>query len=291
MTTSRPARRRDAEIPEGSGSGLSAQRRKELRQQRRRERWRNLWRIVVLAGSASGLGWLLLSEGWVVRSPSQIEVLGSRQVNREQVIREGQLQLPLQLLSLRPLQLTARLSAGLPVEQVQVTRLMLPPRLRIELVDREAVAQAQRRSGSRYEQGYVDRLGNWMTSRQQRSTSGANAPSVQVLGWQERLRPALALILARRDRLGSPLQQVRFEPNGSVWLRTAALGNVHLGPADARLEQRLDVLQHLSSQLPQQIRGLKVQSIDLSDPDRPELGLPGRPSGAGSTGRSAAGVD
>ena len=268
-----------------------AQRRQELRQQRRRERWRNLWRILVLAGSATGLSWLLLREGWVLRSPSQIEVVGSHQVNREQVIREGQLQLPLQLLTLRPQQLTALLSAGLPVEQVQVTRLMLPPRLRIELVDREAVAQAQRRSGRGLEQGYVDRLGNWMTSRQQRSSGSAKAPTVQILGWQERLRPALALILARRDQLGSPLQLVRFEPNGSVWLRTVSLGNVHLGPADARLERRLDVLQHLSSQLPQQIRGIKVQSIDLSDPDRPELGLPAPSRGGAGAGRTTAGVD
>ena len=291
MTASRAGRRRDADAAGGGDAALGAQRRKELRQQRQRERWRNLWRILVLAGSATGLGWVLLREGWVLRSPSQIEVLGSRQVNREQVIREGQLQLPLQLLNLRPQQLTARLSAGLPVEQVQVTRLMLPPRLRIELVDREAVAQAQRRSGRGLEQGYVDRLGNWMTSRQQRSSGSTSAPSVQVLGWQERLRPALALILARRDRLGSPLQQVRFEPNGSVWLRTVRLGNVHLGPADARLERRLDVLQHLSSQLPQQIRGIKVQSIDLSDPDRPELGLPVPPRGSATARRATAGVD
>ncbi|MFM7652516.1 MAG: cell division protein FtsQ/DivIB [Vulcanococcus sp.] len=290
MISSRAERRPDAD-PGAANAGFGAQRRKELRQQRRRERLRNLWRILVLAGSATGLGCLLLREGWVLRSPAQIEVLGSRQVNREQVIREGQLQLPLQLLSLRPQQLTSRLSVGLPVEQVQVSRLMLPPRLRIELVDREAVAQAQRRSGRGPEQGYVDRLGNWMTSRQQRSSGSAGSPSVQVLGWQERIRPALALILARRDRLGSPLQQVRFEPNGSVWLRTAALGNVHLGAADARLERRLDVLQHLSSQLPQQIRGLKVQSIDLSDPDRPELGLPAPPGGSAANGRGAAGVD
>ena len=75
-----------------------------------------------------------------------------------------------------------------------------------------------------------------MSSRQQRS--GAT-PTVQVLGWQEGLRPALALILARKGSLGSPLQEVRFEPSGSLWLRTAALGNVELGPVDGRLEDRL----------------------------------------------------
>jgi cell division protein FtsQ len=269
---------------------VGVERRRELRLQRRRERLRNLWRIVVLAGAATGLGWLLLRQGWVLRTPAQIEVLGSRQVSRDQVIREGELKLPLQLLSLRPQQLSARLSAGLPVEQVQVSRLMLPPRLRIELVDREAVARAERRGPRGLEQGYVDRLGNWMTSRQQRGSAG-RAAAVRVLGWQERLRPALAQILDRREQLGSPLQLVRFEANGSVWLRTAALGNVHLGPADQRLPRRLEVLQHLSSQLPQQIRGLKVQSIDLSDPDRPELGLPAVPGRSAAAGRSAQGAD
>ena len=279
---------RSAQPPESVAVGV--ERRRELRLERRRERLRNLWRIVVLAGAATGLGWLLLRQGWVLRTPAQIEVLGSRQVSRDQVIREGELKLPLQLLSLRPQQLSARLSAGLPVEQVQVSRLMLPPRLRIELVDREAVARAERRGPRGLEQGYVDRLGNWMTSRQQRGSAG-KAAAVRVLGWQERLRPALAQILDRREQLGSPLQLVRFEANGSVWLRTAALGNVHLGPADQRLPRRLEVLQHLSSQLPQQIRGLKVQSIDLSDPDRPELGLPAVPGRSAAAGRSAQGAD
>lgn len=279
---------RSAQPPESSAVGV--ERRRELRLQRRRERLRNLWRIVVLAGAATGLGWLLLRQGWVLRTPAQIEVLGSRQVGRDQVIREGELKLPLQLLSLRPQQLSAQLSAGLPVEQVQVSRLMLPPRLRIELVDREAVARAERRGPRGLEQGYVDRLGNWMTSRQQRGSAG-KAAAVRVLGWQERLRPALAQILDRREQLGSPLQLVRFEANGSVWLRTAALGNVHLGPADQRLPRRLEVLQHLSSQLPQQIRGLKVQSIDLSDPDRPELGLPAVPGRSAAAGRSGQGAD
>jgi len=182
---------------------------------------------------------------------------------------------------------------------------MLPPRLRIELVDRQAVARAQRRSARGPEQGYVDRLGNWMTSRQQRGGFGgggggggaAKAAAVQVLGWQERLRPALALVLKQQGQLGSSLQQVRFEPNGSLWLRTAALGNVHLGPPDQQLTRRLEVLQHLSTHLPAELKSLTVQSIDLSDPDKPELGLPGKTRARAATttkpasSRSGSGVD
>ena len=99
-----------------SRSGQALERRRQLRQERRQERWKQLWRIAVLAGSAGALGWGLLKQGWVVRDPDQIEVLGSRQVSRAQVIREGNLQLPLPLLTLQPKQLAQRLSAGLPVE-------------------------------------------------------------------------------------------------------------------------------------------------------------------------------
>ena len=257
-------------------SSLAPERRKQLRQQRRQERLRQLWRITLFSAAATGLGWGLLRQGWVLRDPDQIEVLGSSQVNREQVIREAQLQLPQPLLGLKPRELAQRLSAGLPVEQVQVSRLMLPPRLRISLVEREAVAQAQRRSAKGMERGYVDRLGNWMTSRQQRGSGANRTPQVMVMGWQERLRTPLADILAQQNELGSTLQQVRFEPNGSLWLRTAALGDVHLGLPDQRLNRRLEVLRHLSSHLPKQIKTLKIQSIDLSDPEQPELGLPGK---------------
>jgi cell division protein FtsQ len=284
VTSTDPTRR--VESPAGG-----VERRRQLRQQRRQEQLCNLWRILFLSGAATGLGWLLLRQGWVLREPSQIEIIGSRQVSRDQVLHEGQLQLPLQLLSLRPRLLADRLAAGLPVEQVQVSRLMLPPRLRIELVDREAVARAQRRGPQGLEEGYVDRMGNWMTSRQQRSRAGGGTPTVQVLGWQPTLRPALALILARQRSLGSSLQEVRFEANGSLWLRTTALGNVQLGPVDGRLEERLQVLQHLSRELPQKIRGLTLQSIDLSDPERPELGLPAKPAAGRASGTPRPGVD
>lgn len=256
--------------------GLAPERRRQLRQQRRQERLRQIWRISLFTVAATGLGWGLLREGWVLRSADQVEVVGSSLVTREQVLREAQLRLPQPLLALRPQELAQRLSAGLPVEQVQVSRLMLPPRLRISLVERQAVAQAQRRTSGGRERGYVDRLGNWMTSRQQRGSGGARTPQVMVMGWQERLRPPLAAVLAQQDQMGSTLQQVRFEPNGSLWLRTAALGDVHLGPPDERLRRRLDVLRHLSAHLPKQMKTLKIQSIDLSDPEQPELGLPGK---------------
>lgn len=251
-----------------------AERRRQIRQQRRQERLRNLWRLVVFTAIAGGVGYALLRFGWVVNGPQQVEVVGSRQVGREQVIQAADLRFPTPLLGLQPRRIATQLAEALPVEQVQVSRLMAPPRLRVALVDREAVARAQRLTGKGPESGYVDRLGNWMSRRQTQGMGSGKPLTLSVLGWQPRHRAVLALILEQRSSLGRDLQEIRFDANGSLWLRCASLGQVRLGPPDSQLERRLAVLQHLSKELPGRVKGRPLQSIDLSDPDQPELGLP-----------------
>ncbi len=254
-----------------------AERRRQIRQQRRQERLRNLWRLVVFTAIAGGAGYALLRFGWVLNGPQQVEVVGSRQVGRDQVIQAASLRFPTPLLSLQPRRMATELGAALPVEQVQVSRLMAPPRLRVAVVDREAVARAQRLTGKGPETGFVDRLGNWMSSRQTGGLAASRPLTLTVLGWQPRHRAVLALVLEQRARLGTNLQEIRFDPNGSLWLRSANLGLVRLGPPDSQLQRRLAVLEHLGKELPGRVKGRPVQSIDLSDPDQPELGLPEPP--------------
>lgn len=251
-----------------------SERRRQLRQQRRRERLRNLWRLVVLLALAGGLGYGLLRQGWVLTGPSQIEVIGSTQVGPDQVVQAAQLSFPEPLLALQPKRIAEALAATLPVEQVQVSRLMAPPRLRVQLVDRQAVARAQRRTSKGVEQGFVDRFGHWMSNSQGQGVAAKASADLMVVGWQLRYRPALAQVLAQRDLLGADLRQIRFEPGGSLWLQSSRLGQVRLGPADAQLRRRLEVLGHLQQELPERVKGRRLQSIDLSDPEQPELGLP-----------------
>ncbi len=264
-----------------------AARRRELRQQRRAEQLRNLWRFLVFSSLAAGLGTVLLREGWTLREPSQLEVSGSALVNREQVIQAAEMRFPLPLLGLRPRELSRSLTDALPVEQVKVTRLMLPPRLRIELVDREAVARASRRIPGGQEQGYVDRLGNWIPVRPGLGVRLRGPVERQVVGWNSRHRAELARVLEAAPRIGPGLREIRFEPDGSLWLTTQELGRLRLGPSDGRMPRRLEVAAHLNQTLPAQIGGRQPQMIDLSDPDQPELSLSGPVGGAPGDGRNA----
>lgn len=220
---------------------------------------------------AGGLGYGLLRQGWVLQGPGQIEVSGSTQISRDQVIRAAELRFPQPLLGLQPKRLDARLRATLPIERVSVSRLMLPPRLRIELVDREAVARAERHTSQGIERGYVDRLGYWIVNRPDNGIRIKGNFSLKVVGWNERHRPALKMLLAERKRLGSGLREVRFDPAGRIWLETAELGPIRLGPGDEQLPRRLEVAKTLMDSLPARMKGRQPRLIDLSDPEQPEL--------------------
>jgi cell division protein FtsQ len=268
------------------------ERRRQLQRQRRHHQLRNIWRLLVLTALSAGLGYALLRWGWLLNSPEQVEVVGSRQVSRQQVIAAADLSFPTPLLGLQPRRIAAELAAALPVEQVQVNRLMAPPRLRVALVDREPVARAQRAQATGIEAGYVDRLGNWMGSQQNPRPAVSSKPlRLEVIGWQPRHRRALALILQHRSSFGADLSLIRFDPDGNLSLLSSRLGLVRLGPPDNRLARQLQVLQQLSRELPARLAYQPVHSLDLSDPEQPELGLvvSRRSRGAeGSTGGSRA---
>ncbi len=263
-------------------------RRKELRRQRRSERLRQLWRILVLSGLSVGLGYVLLRQGWTLREPAQVEVIGSRQVTTTEVINAAGIRFPQPLLSLDPRRIAAGLAATLPVEDVRVNRLMAPPRLRVELKDREAVARAVRRTDRGPEMGFVDGLGNWISIRQHMGIRSQGDLNLVVVGWNARHRAVLAQVLKEREVLGPGLQEIRFEPDGSLWLSTTQLGRVRLGPPDGRLSRRLEVVAHLSRTLPPTIRGARPQLIDLTDPEQPELSMGARRAGSAPGRRPAA---
>lgn len=246
------------------------ERRRRLRQERRRERMVQLWRLTVLGSTATALGWVLITQGWTLRSKEQVQVSGSQRLGTEAVIEAAQLRFPLSLLSLQPSEMESRLLKSLPVQAAAVQRRLLPPGLTVQLEDRRPLAAARRQGSRGQEQGMVDSRGQWMAR-----TSAAHGEEpetgIQVLGWTPAQRQSLETLLKQRDQLGSPLQTIEIAADGSLSVRTAALGLVQLGSDPRLLDQQLITLSQLSRSLPNDLRHRSGTSLDLSDPSKPEL--------------------
>ena len=252
------------------------ERRRRLRQERRRELLVQLWRFGALTATAAGLGWVLLTQGWTLRTKDQVVVEGSQRLSPEALIEAASLQFPLRLLSLQPSQLETTLLKQLPVQAVTVQRRLLPPELRLILEDRRPLASATRVGSQGPESGMVDRLGHWMSFT---TVDHGEQPetNIRVKGWTPAQRPALALLLEQRDQLGSRLHTISIAADGSISLTTAGLGLVQLGIDPGLLEQQLNIMRQLTRSLPAGLKRQPGGSIDLSDPAKPELRLPAPP--------------
>ena len=246
------------------------QRRQELRRQRRLERLAQVWRLLALLAAATGLGWVLLRHGWLLQSPAQVTVQGTVGLGRDQVIKAGGLEFPQPLLDLDPADLRRRLAAQLPVDQVVVQRHMLPAGLTIRLHPRVAVARAQRRTSAGVENGFVDRTGRWISARQQAMGGVPVASPLWITGWQERHQPGLEQLLQQLPP-SAGITELRFRPEGDLWLSSSRLGLVRFGTLDDRLQRRLQVLDHLAADLPKTAALGGSRAIDLDDPEHPEL--------------------
>lgn len=253
-----------------SARAPGVERRRQLRQQRRRELFIQSWRVLFFCTVSAGLGWLLLSQGWMLSSQDQIKVRGSAHLGKDAVIQAGEISLPIPLLEFQPNHLQKNLLQKLPVKSVDVSRRLLPAALVVQLQDRKPIAYGIRQNSNGTEKGMVDEKGHWMALT---VANQGELPknSIQVLGWRPTHQKLIAQVLELRADLGSPLLKILIAPDGELSIQTKALGVIELGMNPEKLGSQLNAVAHLSRTLPADYRNKKGTLIDLTNPGQPEL--------------------
>ena len=263
----------------GPKAPLSPQleRRRQLRRDKRRELLILSWRIVALLTASTILGWVLLRHGWTLEDSSQVVVQGDAGLRPELVARVGGLDFPQPLLEISPGELESRLLRDLPVRSARVERRGLPAQLLIELEGQLPVAHATRQRDNRTVKGMVDARGHWI----QPSADAPNrvpSSALMIEGWTDDRRDVIAALLKQSNGFGTPLTSIVLDPNGSIKLKTATLGLIDLGDDLSRLPEQIAVIAELSRSMPPHLGQTGKGTLDLSNPDRPELELPLKPA-------------
>lgn len=256
---------------------VSAQvaRRRDLRRQRRQTLLLQLWRFVALLLLSGGFSWILLRHGWTLRSPEALILTGGTALEANQVIEAAKLRFPQPLLEVSPRALEQQLIKSLPVQSAHVQRRMLPARLVISLQPEIPVAKAVRQGPSGRERGLLNAEGQWI---QLSDALPEPLTEIVVRGWNDQQRSQIAALLQQRDRFEGRLKAIVLHPDGNVSLITTALGQIDLGGEPALLNAQIETIVHLNKTLPKQLRQAHQSSLDLSNPDRPELQLPTPPA-------------
>lgn len=252
---------------------VSAQvaRRRELRRQRRQTLLLQLWRLVALLLLSGGFAWILLRHGWTLRGPEALVLKGGAALKTNQVIKAAKLRFPQPLLEVSPRALEQQLIRALPVRSAQVERRMLPARLIVSLKPEIPVAKAVRQGPSGRERGLLNAEGKWIPLS---DASPEPLTNIVVRGWNNQQRSQVAALLQQRDRFEGMLKAIVLHPDGNISLITKGLGQIDLGGEPALLNAQIATIVHLNDTLPKHLRQDNQSSLDLSNPDRPELQLP-----------------
>ncbi len=234
------------------------------------ERLIEIWRIVCFSSISFSLGFLFINNGWTPIKEERIHVKGSPKLGSQSILEASGLTFPKPLLSINPTQLQNNLINELPIKAVSIRRLLLPPGLQIETLERKPIAFANRRGPNGQEKGMLDINGYWMPLRVANKTKPPKK-SILVEGWMSSHRKSISKILKNRFQLGSPLKKITLNPNGELNLQTNQFSVINLGINPVELNKQIKVIRHLSKRLPSRFRDQIGTIIDLRDPSKPEL--------------------
>ena len=229
--------------------------------------WQSLAAIALLGGT----GWLITSPIWVVRSPAQIDVEGNTHLEADQIRQLLGLTYPQSLWRLEPEAIAASLKARAPLNEVTVTRRLLPPGLTVQVQELQPVAVVQLSPGTEPEApspssgilesdtpqpgtvGLIDRNGEWIDiARYQQAGEGERSlPALKLTASQAQIAQQWPDLYRQIKLSPVRISAIQWQDVDNLILETE-IGTVHLGPLGPQFGDQLTRLAQLRS-LPDQL--------------------------------------
>jgi cell division protein FtsQ len=243
-------------------------RRQKLQGRRRLKALQAIWRFCAIASMAGGSVWVITLPQWTISQQSQIEIIGNRLVSQDQIRKLIPLEKPQSVWQLPTQQIIARLEANPPLADAQVTRQILPPKLTVEVTERQPVAVAV----SGREVGFLDAQGIFIPkSFYEQAGQNWKVPTLKVTGYRDLYRQQWEQLYSLVARSQIKVSEVDWRNPSNLVLKTE-LGTVYCGSYTERFPEQLSVLARMR-QLPTRVPGDRITYIDLTDPAFPTIQL------------------
>ncbi|MEM8777882.1 MAG: FtsQ-type POTRA domain-containing protein [Cyanobacteria bacterium P01_G01_bin.49] len=247
--------------------------RQTLRHQRRLKAWQGVWRFLALCGITGGLIWSFSSPHVMIRGKSQVKITGNRLLTESQIQKMLEIDYPQYIWQLSMNQLREGLITQPPIEEVYLTRQLLPTKITLIVEERQPVAKAVVGNQT----GFLDEEGVWIPQTfYSAETKVIPASSLQVLGFDEPYRPYWVKLYPLLTTSAVKITVVDWRDPSNLILKTE-LGMVHFGSYGDDFLQKLAALAKLRK-LPSQVSQERIIYIDLSNPNAPSVHLKDSPS-------------
>jgi cell division protein FtsQ len=241
-------------------------RRLALKQQRQLKIIQACWRFLLVFSLMGGLIWVSFLSKLILRQPQQVEIEGNHYLSSEAIKEMVQKTTSQSILTLTPDQIQEILQHQAPIDQVTVNRELNPPRVTIEVTERQPVALTVPNPSAipSQEKGYLDAQGTWMSAESYRSDA-FTPPPLKVIGYQPQYQLQWTKIYRQFQTLPITIHTVNWQDPANLILETE-LGQVHLGGNMETLPQQLQILAKLKN-LPEKQPLNQMRHINLKNPD------------------------
>lgn len=254
-------------------------RREQLKQNRRIEFWQATWRLFFLLLVTGGICWAIALPNWLILRKSQIQIQGNQYLTSDAIKELLELSYPTSVLEIQSQKLIQQLKDNAAIEEVIITRQLLPPGAIVTVRDRPPVAialspQTQLDDSESYskEIGFLDEKGIWMPkSSYQNDLEKLQIPNFKVIGNSSHYSQYWPEIYPIIQQATIKIYELNWEDPSNTILRTT-LGKVHLGAYSslARFQEQLAVLSKMQ-ELPNKMSLGQIDYIDLKDPNSPQI--------------------
>lgn len=253
-------------------------RRQELKSKRRLKTLLVALRTLLITSLAGGTFWLVTLPDWVIRNSDEIEIEGNQFLSVEEIRSLIPLSYPQPLLQLSIEELTEKLKAKAPFEDISISRTIIPPSITIKIEERQPVAMAfapvsssPNHKAQVVKVGYLDAKGILVPKEfyQDASARGLKIPIFKVIGFPEQYLPYWEQLYGLINQFELKITEIDWQDPNNLILKTE-LGKVYLGAYTSKLPQQLTVLAKMK-QLPEKVHPSQIIYIDLSDPQWPSI--------------------
>ncbi|MDT9186551.1 MAG: FtsQ-type POTRA domain-containing protein [Limnospira sp. PMC 894.15] len=248
-------------------------RRRQLRRQRRLKLVRVIWQVLAVGGISGGVFWGISQPIWLIKEAEQVEIKGNQLLSQHNIRSHLPLSYPQSVWQIQPSAIQQALIDNAPISEAIVIRQVFPPRLTIEVTEREPVAIAQppigtTTPGTEAIVGWLDAEGSWMplSSYTELEQTG-QLPNLRVIGNFEIYQPHWQQVYSDLSRSPVDIYEIDWQNPANIILMTE-IGEVHIGSYSTHFWEQLQVIDRMRK-LPEQVDVSQVDYIDLRNPNSP----------------------
>ena len=199
-----------------------------------------------------------------------IRVSGSELFSQNDVINNSSLKFPIRLIFVKTSLLEKELKQNLSLKNVSVNRELFPFGLKVHIDSRIPIAYGERILNEEKISGFIDKEGIFI-EKQNADKKTLNKLTIEVFGWKEKFKKILSDIFIALENYELEIVKITFSSDGFLTVEEKDLKTIFLGFKPNLINYQLQIINNLKNEFKKNSFSKKIDSIDLTNPDKPKI--------------------